>query len=495
MAVDTGVIAIWSGTLATIPANWNLCDGSGVTPNLVARFLRGAPAATDPGTTGGSDTHGHSMTAAGSHSHSLSSQGHSHTVNSAGSHMHGSDNAQELLFDQNGMSIALGSHSHTTGSDTHSHSTDTQANHTHTINAANGRPPYYEVAFIQAGAGAACAAGLIIIWTGLLADIPAGWDLCDGSGGRPDLRSRFLRGVNTNATDPGTTGGATTHTHTEGSHSHNHGGASTSGDSSHSHSFSAYTWSHNHNSDAIYESGAVHKYQTDSGAGNHTHSNTNTTGSHTHSVGTGGLHSHSVNSASSLPAYYAVAYIYNTAAADFPIGGILIWTGTLAIIPASYNLCDGGDGRPELRSRFLYGTAAGVDPGGTGGSDTHTHTDNSTGTHSDHSIGSAGAHQHSATNSIGAHSHSTSSPIADYYSAPVDVYTNASYGAHSHTFNNENSHTHTDSSTGSHNHNPWSTDAGRPAYYEVAFIQYAGGVEARPTSAHMASKLISTGVI
>lgn len=492
MAIDTGVIAIWSGTLATIPANWNLCDGSGVTPNLVARFLRGAPAATNPGTTGGADSHNHaSMTAAGSHSHRLPSSGyqsHSHTVNSGGSHSHGSHSTAGYSTYEGMSTASKGAHSHTTSSDSHYHTTPTDSNHTHTINSSDGRPPYYEVAFIQAGAGAACAAGLIIIWTGTLATIPAGWDLCDGSAGRPDLRSRFLRGVNTNATDPGTTGGATTHTHTTTTRAHTHGGTSNSG-GSHYHTFSSYTWTHDHNT-ASWTVGALGPKQTDSGAGNHTHSNTNTTGSHSHSIGSGGSHSHTGAAASSLPVYYAVAYIYNTAAAAIPSNGILLWTGTLATIPSGYQLCDGAAGRPDLRGRFVYGTAAGVDPGATGGADSHTHTPSSAGGHSDHSIGSAGAHQHNATNSTGSHTHLQTTPID--ISVGVTKGNNASNGSHSHTFNNENSHNHSDSYEGAHTHNPWSTDDGRPAYYEVAYIQY--GVS-QPPSLNMAAKMVSSGVI
>jgi|SRR6266850_1937841 len=60
-------------------------------------------------------------------------------------------------------------------------------------------------------------AGLICMWSGVLASIPTGWALCDGGGGRPDLRSKFVKGAAA-AVDPGVTGGAATHTHA--SHSH-----------------------------------------------------------------------------------------------------------------------------------------------------------------------------------------------------------------------------------------------------------------------------------
>lgn len=52
--------------------------------------------------------------------------------------------------------------------------------------------------------------GVIVAWSGVLASIPSGWLLCDGNNGTPNLAAKFLRGVNTSATNPGTTGGADT---------------------------------------------------------------------------------------------------------------------------------------------------------------------------------------------------------------------------------------------------------------------------------------------
>lgn len=474
--VPLGAIAMWSGTLASIPANWSLCDGTGGTPNLIARFLRGAPAATEPGTTGGADSHTHaSMTAAGGHSHTLQISTHQHQVSAAGGHNHavvataGFPGPYETI-----MCATSGAHQHTVNWDAgHTHSTDATINHTHGLSSDDGRPPYYEVAFIRAGVGALVAANIVIIWTGTLATIPMGWSLCDGGGGRPDLRTRFLRGVNTNVTNPGTTGGNATHGHTEvaqAAHSH-----TSAVGGSHTHSFNAYTWTHSHN--VPLEGGVdVTIYQTDTGAGNHTHANSDDPGNnHNHNpMGDDGGHSHVVDAASSLPAYYDVAYIINDGGATtIPPNGVLIWTDLLANIPGGYNLCDGGGGRPELHSRFIRGSNAGVDPGGTGGSDTHTHTDQNAGAHSGHSQISAGAHQHAATNNIGSHTHTTGNH--NFYAPFGDMSpsSNQADGAHFHTYNNEGNHTHTLSDPGNHNHNPWSTDDGRPAYYEVAFIQKA----------------------
>lgn len=37
--VPPGMISLWSGSIATIPSGWNLCDGSNGTPDLTDRFV------------------------------------------------------------------------------------------------------------------------------------------------------------------------------------------------------------------------------------------------------------------------------------------------------------------------------------------------------------------------------------------------------------------------------------------------------------------------
>ena len=38
-SVPLGVITLWSGSIATIPTGWALCDGTNGTPNLTAKFV------------------------------------------------------------------------------------------------------------------------------------------------------------------------------------------------------------------------------------------------------------------------------------------------------------------------------------------------------------------------------------------------------------------------------------------------------------------------
>lgn len=45
-----------------------------------------------------------------------------------------------------------------------------------------------------------------------------------------------------------------------------------------------------------------------------------------------------------------------------PIGGIIMWSGTIATIPANWALCNGSNGTPDIRNQFIVG--ANADAGG-----------------------------------------------------------------------------------------------------------------------------------
>jgi hypothetical protein len=61
------------------------------------------------------------------------------------------------------------------------------------------------------GVGAAVT-GMIVMWSGAIDALPAGWALCDGQDGRPDLRSRFVVGAGSDY-QPKQSGPADVHTH------------------------------------------------------------------------------------------------------------------------------------------------------------------------------------------------------------------------------------------------------------------------------------------
>jgi hypothetical protein len=64
--------------------------------------------------------------------------------------------------------------------------------------------------------------GLVVLWSGRIAQVPAGWALCDGRNGTPDLRDRFVAGAVRDLGEaacctlegaPTQTGGSVTHKH------------------------------------------------------------------------------------------------------------------------------------------------------------------------------------------------------------------------------------------------------------------------------------------
>lgn len=57
-----GMIVMWSGSIASIPGGWALCDGTNGTPDLRNRFLVGAGDTYGVGATGGALQHNHPVT-------------------------------------------------------------------------------------------------------------------------------------------------------------------------------------------------------------------------------------------------------------------------------------------------------------------------------------------------------------------------------------------------------------------------------------------------
>lgn len=57
-----------------------------------------------------------------------------------------------------------------------------------------------------------------------------------------------------------------------------------------------------------------------------------------------------------------------------PAGGIIMWSGSIVSIPTGWVICDGTNGTPDLRDRFVVGAGTTYSVGGTGGATTHTHS-------------------------------------------------------------------------------------------------------------------------
>jgi len=64
------MIALWSGSIATIPRGWSLCNGENGTPDLRDQFVPAAGTTYNPGDSGGNVLHSHGFTGDG-HDQSL----------------------------------------------------------------------------------------------------------------------------------------------------------------------------------------------------------------------------------------------------------------------------------------------------------------------------------------------------------------------------------------------------------------------------------------
>lgn len=76
-----------------------------------------------------------------------------------------------------------------------------------------------------------------------------------------------------------------------------------------------------------------------------------------------------------------VAAILNKPAlpAAIPTGGIILWSGSTDTVPSGWHICDGTNGTPDLRDRFVVGAGNSYTVGATGGSKdavvvSHTHS-------------------------------------------------------------------------------------------------------------------------
>jgi hypothetical protein len=152
----SGGIIMWSGTIATIPSGWYLCNGSNSTPDLRNRFIIGAFQDTSSvayTTVTGADTQtgGTKDAIVVSHTHTATStvtdSGHSHTLTNYGSAQAGSDN---------GGAPVMASTGYGTGRDPNPTNTATTGITVATTNASSGSsgtnqnlPPYYALAFIM----------------------------------------------------------------------------------------------------------------------------------------------------------------------------------------------------------------------------------------------------------------------------------------------------------------------------------------------------------
>ena len=130
-SIPSGVIVMWSGSLASIPTGWALCDGTNGTPDLRDRFIVGTSTAENPGAVGGLTSHAHAVNS------------HSHDVDPA---------ATQTTVPNLSEQVAIGTGKSAPGLN-HIHTVDIASFATASIGGTTDnqdhRPPFFKLAFIM----------------------------------------------------------------------------------------------------------------------------------------------------------------------------------------------------------------------------------------------------------------------------------------------------------------------------------------------------------
>ena len=137
--VPSGVIVMWSGSIASIPTGWLICDGTNSTPNLRDRFVVGAGSTYAVAATGGSAdaitvSHTHTATSA------VTDPGHAHTIKIG----EGFSGGSSVQYTNSIVGTSSAINTNTTGI-----SVATTVASTGSSGTNANLPPYYALAYIM----------------------------------------------------------------------------------------------------------------------------------------------------------------------------------------------------------------------------------------------------------------------------------------------------------------------------------------------------------
>ena len=151
----------------------------------------------------------------------------------------------------------------------------------------------------------------------------------------------------------------------------------------------------------------------------------------------------------------STAFVATAVAAAIPSGGIIIWSGSVASVPSGWCLCNGSNGTPDLRDRFVVGAGSTYSVAATGGS----------------ANAIVVSHTHTATVTDSGHTHSYNDVGRDafiYGSTSGPDFNSTTAGTTANTASNTTGISVGISTTGSS-----ATNANLPPYYALAYIMKA----------------------
>jgi microcystin-dependent protein len=213
--VPTGIITLWSGSIASVPSGWVFCNGSNSTPDLRDRFVVGAGTTYAVGATGGANTVTLDATMIPGHTHTITATGTSGTASTDHTHSisaSGTTSGHSVDHVHSGTTSAVSNdHNHTFSgtssgqSATHTHSVS-DPGHAHNISAFANNVGITGTTTYVAGTDAR---------TATTNTATTGISLGNASADHSHTYSGTTSGISANHTHTVTTGGVSTdHTHT-----------------------------------------------------------------------------------------------------------------------------------------------------------------------------------------------------------------------------------------------------------------------------------------
>jgi hypothetical protein len=138
-SVPAGVIVMWSGSIATIPSGWYICDGTNSTPDLRSKFVVGAGSTYAVAATGGSAD---AVVVSHTHTATVTDPGHTHSLTNLATY---SDTVS-------GGGITIQTRTNSANTTVTAVTGISVANTTAGVSGTNANlPPYYALAYIMKG--------------------------------------------------------------------------------------------------------------------------------------------------------------------------------------------------------------------------------------------------------------------------------------------------------------------------------------------------------